>query len=301
MSYRRGAGIFIPTYNGAHRVRDLLQNLRQRTSASYPFEIVVCDDSGKQAHQESVRRICADHGARFIFNQRNRGVPASWNALVRSTDHEMAVLLNDDVLLAKDWLEYLAYAVMENPRAGSFSLNCLFIEAGDAAAILRGPDAQVVPLNVRYENGVLVRNQRYPEMPRQPDGSPGRVMCPAGCAFGFRRETYDRVGGFDERYFAFYEELDFGVACAHHGMPAFTLSVPQDNYHIWSATFASAPEINAGRVMSESRAKFLAKWSGILGRGFGDAPDIHPVLMGKIPKFPVRWLGVGKARREETL
>lgn len=301
MSFKQGAGIFIPTYNGAHRVRDLLQNVRQRTGTNVPYEIVVCDDSGKTEHQERVRRICADYGARFIFNPKNRGVAASWNALVRSTDHEVAVLLNDDVLVARDWLEYLVYAVVSNPKVGSFSINCLFIEAGDAAAIVRGPDAQVVPLNVRYRNGILVRNERFPEMPRQGDGVPGRVMCPAGCAFGFRREVYDRVGGFDERYFAFYEETDFGVSCAYHGMPAFTLPVPHDNYHIWSATFSSAPELPAGRIMAESKKKFVAKWSSTLGRGFQDAPDIHPILMNKIPLFPVKWLGAGKVPREETI
>jgi glycosyl transferase family 2 len=740
---RPGAMVGIPTYNGHRRVLDLLENLRQRTSPAVPHTIVVCDDSGKDAHRSQVREACLRYGATYIQNERNRGVAASWNALVRSTDHEMAVLLNDDVLVAKDWLEYLHYAVMENPRVGSVSLNCLFIEAKDAAEILKGPDARAVPLNVRYRDGVLIRNERYTEMPKQGDGAPGRVMCPSGCAFGFRREAYDRIGGFDERFFAFYEEsvpgqevvlirdatrgtrlvtmrelyeqyalpseegdraivrpvgleclsakigtgrdaafltvretevlsmertttstlitvknramgkietatrvegewapvtgivrhrrrnkilhvrqkagsvlvtenhsmvlqdgetfnvveprvfssetlpraqvvplaetrtavdlgaflvgwdqyrqdhrsmwylmrksngklsdalrspgvprwldllsrdgqefcwllgfhvaegsvsvtdnygalvislacnadrsllersaeiwrrvvgtrtyvvesvqkegprrgwkpnyklctghklvglmlmamcgkgahnkrvpdflydapeackeaflagyvagdglvveprssraesrsithvetvsrnlaaglaillaasgkrfslqyrakfrsyvlrtvnqfvghrdtkvveeigdesefvydievqgnhvfcagvgpvvihnTDFGVACAYHGMPAFTLPVPQDNYHIWSATFGSAPEINAARVMAESRAKFLAKWSATLGRGFGDAPDIHPVLMDKIPKFPVRWLGVGKAKREETL
>lgn len=286
----------IPTYNGWKRIEVLLENLRQRTF-DISHEIVVCDDSGRVDHRERVEAVCRNAGVRMIQNEKNRGVAASWNALVRSTDHEMAVLLNDDVLVAKDWLSYLTYAVMENPRIGSVSMNCLFIEARDAAEIVKGPDVQVVPLNVRYVNGVLIRNERFSEMPKQEDHQPGRVMCPAGCAFGFRRETYDAVGGFDERYFAFYEETDFGVACAVRGMPALTLTVPFDNYHIWSATFGSAPEIPASQIMNQSRAKFVEKWSSILGVKFQDAPDIHHLLMDKISPIAVRWFGVGKKAR----
>lgn len=115
-------------------------------------------------------------------------------------------------------------------------------------------------------------------------------MCPAGCAFGFRREMYDMVGGFDERYFCFYEETDLGCECSSRGFPAFTLAVPWDNYHIWSATFGSAPEKDWGKVMRESRAKFVEKWSARLGFKFNDAQDIHSRIMDVIPPMEIRWL-----------
>jgi GT2 family glycosyltransferase len=296
-----GAMVGIACYNGWKRVNELLQNLRQRTGDSIPYTIVVCDDSGKDSHRALVREACQRYGATYIQNEHNRGVPSTWNALVKSTDHEVAIILNDDVLLAKDWLEYLHYAIKENPNAGSFSLSCLFIEAGDTQEIIKSAESRVIPLNVRYVNGVLIRNERFREMPKEEDHQPGRVMCPAGCAFGFRRETWERVGGFDERYFAFYEETDFGVACSFRGFPAFTLPVPLENYHVWSATFASAPEIPAGQIMNASRAKFVEKWQAILGVPFQDAPEIHSLIMDKIPLLPIKWLGVGKVRKEGTL
>jgi GT2 family glycosyltransferase len=300
--YREGAAIGIPTYNGWHRVRWLLENLRQRTDQNgYPFAVYVVDDSGKEMHQSLVRDACREYGATFLYHPSNRGLPAAWNTLVRASDREMVVLLNDDVLMARDWLSYLSYAVMNNPKIGSASLNCRFITLEDVPEILKGPDAKVLPLNVRYENGVLIRNERFKEMPQQQDEWPGRVMCPAGCAFGFRRETYELVGGFDERYRCFYEETDFGVACAWRGKPTITLPVPHDNYHLWSATFASAPEINAGQIMNESREKFKAKWSQILGFQFNDAPDLHNPLMNKIPPTEVYWLDPWKRPRAETL
>lgn len=299
---RKGAVIGVATYNGHHRVRGLLENIRQRTDgASYPFQVVVCDDSGREDHRAKVREICRDYGATLVEHPVNRGLPAAWNSLARATDHEVIVLLNDDILLARDWLSYLSYAVLQNPKVGTVSLTCRFIAPEDAPEILKGPEAKVIPLNVRYVNGVLIRNERFSSMPKQEDDWAGKVMCPMGAAFAMRRETYDLIGGVDERYRCFYEDTDVGVSCAYRGLPSITIPVPHDNYHMWSATFASAPEVPAAQIMNDSRAKFVAKWSEILGVRFSDAPEIHNLLMDKIPPLQVRWLGVGKRERTETL
>lgn len=301
MDWNRGLSVGIPTYNGAHRVDALLRNIRQRTPKDLDYEIIVCDDSGKEEHRNRVQEITLKYGARFIFNEKNSGVASSWNRLTRFSIRECMVLLNDDVLLAQDALGFLSYAVMANPKIGSFGLNFRFITAGDVGAILAAPEGKIIPLNVRYVNGVLIRDERFTAMPAEEDNVPGRVMCPPGCGFGFRRETYEAVGGFDQRYFAFYEETDFGVSCAKMGLPACTLSIPGDSYHIWSATFGSAPEIPSGKIMAESRRKFVEKWSKILGVTFNDAPEIHNLLMDKIPPIEVRWLGQGRKERSATV
>jgi GT2 family glycosyltransferase len=292
----------IPVYNRGARLGDLLENLRQRTPKEIDHEIVVVDDSGRPAHQHVVSAACAKYGATYLAHDRNRGVAAGWNTISRfSGRSEFVVILNDDIFVANDWLSYMTYALEQNPKVGSFGMNCRFISKEDAREIVKGPDAKVIPLNVHWRGAELVRNERFKSMPPEEDGAPGKVMCPTGCFFGFRREVYDLVGGFDERYFAFYEETDFGVACAHKGYPSFSLGVPDHNYHMWSASFGSAPEIDAGGIMARSRAAFVAKWRGILGVQFNDAPEIHSLLMDKIPPFPVKWLGLGKVEKSEVL
>ena len=294
--------IGIPVYNRGAQLWQLLENLRQRTPDNIDHDIVVVDDSGRSAHRDVVMKACAKYAADFVPHEKNRGVAAGWNTIVREgRGSEFVVILNDDVLVANDWLSYMTYALANNPKVGSFGMNCRFIAKEDAAEIVKGPDAKVIPLNVHWRGSELIRNERFKAMPQDEDGAPGRVMCPTGCFFGFRREIYDLVGGFDERYFAFYEETDFGVACAYRGYPSFSLGVPDHNYHMWSASFGSAPEIDAGSIMSRSRAAFVKKWTEILGLPFSDAPEIHHLLMDKIPPIQVKWLGLGKIERSEAL
>jgi GT2 family glycosyltransferase len=281
--------IGIPTYNGWQRVANLLENMKQRTEQDIKHDIVICDDSGRPEHREKIRAICAQYGARFIFHQNNRGVPAAWNTLVKSSNSKYIILLNDDILVAKNWLRAPLHAIKENPSVGSFGLHCYFISPSDVQPLLAGPDAKIIPLNIRWDGPNLILNERFDSVPTSAGSVPGRTMCPTGCAFGFRREMWDKVGGFDERYRAFYEETDFGVACAEIGFPSVQLSCP-GNYHIWSQTFGSAPEINAGQVMADSKRKFLEKWRVRLGIEINDAPDIHPHLMDKIGPIEIKWI-----------
>src|SRR6185295_15837155 len=119
---------------------------------------------------------------------KNLGVAAGWNTISRfHNGSEFVVILNDDVFVANDWLTHMLYALENNPKVGSFGMNCRFIAKEDAAEIVKGPDAKVIPLNVRWRGAELVRHERFPSMPPDEDGAPGRVMRPTGCFFGFRR------------------------------------------------------------------------------------------------------------------
>ncbi len=68
---------------------------------------------------------------------------------------------------------------------------------------------------------------------------------------------------------------------------------------MWSASFGSAPEVPAGAIMARSRASFVQNWTELLGVKFSDAPEIHHLLMDKIPKIELKWLGLGKVERSE--
>ena len=92
----------------------------------------------------------------------------------------------------------------------------------------------------------------------------GSLLTSCGYAFAFRRKDYDAIGGFDERYFCFYEECDFGVAVRQRGFRCAMASHPLV-YHMGGATNSEPRHLVASERMAESRAKFLEKW--------GHSPD----------------------------
>lgn len=271
----------IPTYNGAHRVDWLLHSISMRTPKDADYQIVVCDDSGRAEHREKtcavVEKWKAHLPVQLIVNEKNFGLSSTWNRMVKSNNSEHCILINDDIIVAPYWLESIVYFLDNNPKAGSVSHFCYFITNEDVPKLLSSINSIVIPRDPYKKTQTEVYNDMLEY--------PGRVMAPAGCLFGFRREIYNEIGGFDEQFYAFYEEADFGTSLASHGYPTYALSWPK-NWHLWSATFGSAPEINAGAVMQKSREYYTRKWEG-----HHDGPNgTHVRFMSKIPFQNIKWM-----------
>lgn len=269
----------IPTYNGAQRVDWLLQSIFNNTDNKLINDlfckIVICDDSGSPSHQEKTLEVGKKHGVHVLVNKSNIGLPKTWNKLVSCWDSKNVILINDDIIVAPDWLETMVYFLNNNPHAGSVSHFCHFIALEDIQPLLKG---ETIKPRDPFTKAHIEFHDHFEQ--------PGRVMAPAGCFFGFSREKFNLVGGFDENYKVFYEESDFGTSLASHGFPSYVLCYPR-NYHIWSATFSSAPEIRASELMAQSRAYYIQKWNGHF-------EDTHPRYMSKIPFRKIRWLYKGK-------
>jgi GT2 family glycosyltransferase len=282
--------IAIPTYNGYMRLDWLLNSMWLKCSDEdkkilQDSKIVVCDDSGREEHRNKVRSVVHkwknDLPVDLIINEKNVGVPSSWNRLTKSCDSQYVIIINDDIIVSKDWLTNLVYFLDNNPMAGGVSPFCNVINEGDVPELLSSQDAVVKPRNPDTRNQTDDFDSTYSQV-----SLPQRCMAALGCLFGFRRDMYNMVGGFDGSYFAFCDESDFGTALAQHGYPSYVIGCPRC-WHIWSATFGTAPEINTSNVFANSKEYYTKKWNGFF-------EVTHPRMMSKIPFMKVKWICKGK-------
>lgn len=262
--------IGVPTYNGAARLGWLLKSLAMRTPEieSGEAEIVVVDD-GSPRREETRSVIRAWEGKlpiRYLEHDGNRGISAGWNTLSRATDAPVVALLNDDVIVPSGgWLRALSHVVEKSPGVGSVGANMHWFLSEDADALTRSPDS---------DRSVTPRDHEKRHAPERREmeactdvgggcklkGNPGRVMCPTGQMFAFRRSDFETVGGFDERMKSFYEESSFGTELAARGMITAILNWPFC-WHMWSATFRENPELDAGRRIAHSRSIYRERWA----------------------------------------
>ena len=268
----------IPTYNGAHRVDWLLKSISMRTGKNIEYKIVVCDDSGKKDHQEKTISLVDKWNSLLpivlIINNKNMGVAATWNILIRSQSSQYIILINDDIIVAKDWLENMVY-FLENNNIGAVGYDCAIINEEDMPGLVISIDATVKPRDyfTRAQIDNFDYNQNLP---------PLRCPISSGCFFGFNRDKYNLVGGFDENYYAFSEEFDFYTALVSRGYPNYYLRCP-NNWHVISATFKTAPEINANVISERSRLYYIKKWNG-------DHTVVESRYMSRIPFQRVKWI-----------
>lgn len=273
----------IPTYNGAEKLLPwCLEAIASRSGNRDQYELIVVDDSGRHEHRVRTKEIAERYGAKWLYHEHNKGIPAGWNALTRAASTPRIVLLNDDIVVVPNWIEAIAYFLENNDHAGTCGMHFNFLVESDVPTLVADPAA---PMPCRDPHTKAPKTFDH-----NPNGEPGVMMCPVGCCFGFNRDKFDLVGGFDECFTSFYEESDFSTALASRGMPSYGLPWPTLG-HIWSATFNSAPELNAGARMTASRARYVEKWGG-------DFSYTDPLFMARCTPKLTKWLGPDGQPRE---
>lgn len=248
-------GIGIPVYNDFILTDQLLKSIELYTDLKQ-VKIAVLDDGSTWDNRDALKKVCENHSVEFMFNGENSGVAKSWNRLVKHLNTEYVILLNNDIVVFSKWFEVLKYFLENNEKVGTVGLPTLNITRDDVFRLILDPNKRNVqilnPWTKERRQGIF----NLPEI-----RPPVRTMSPFGfgCCFGFSRKVYDLVMGFNETYYAFYEEVDFGISLYHQDHPSFILPSPHI-YHVWGATFQKNTQINAAKVMEESRQKFILKY-----------------------------------------
>lgn len=201
----------IINWNGLSDTLECLESLAQ---VSYPNLLVLVVDNGSQQDEsEAIQK--AFPAVTTLRTERNGGFTGGNNLGI---DHALAfkpdyvLLLNNDTVVAENFLEHLVDALETNPGAGM------------AAAKI--PRHNSAPDDIWYEGaeisfdeealrlGCLAWHGSYPE--RATATQPFETPIATACALLVRSEVLRRIGGqnkqyFDDRFFAYYEDVDLNL------------------------------------------------------------------------------------------
>lgn len=293
--------IGISVYNDSKYLDLLLQSIRWYTLLQEPYDIVVCDDGSRQPYLDEVRALCMKYGATLIEhvdgdgNPRNQGIPATWNHLTNSLDGkaEIVVLLNNDIIVPPQWLTVAVHFLdknKDNPHVGTCYWNPVNNVPYESMKSWLPALTHTFFDTFNVSNGQRRDfNSGGPMEVKIGDGQGlGRVMCPCGCCFAFRMDTYHLTTGFDERLTSFHEESDLGTQLAALGRASYGFAYPRP-LHTHGAAFADNPELQGDERMVASRALYRQKYQ---------VPDdvqdyfghVNARYMSKIPKTPLYYL-----------
>jgi glycosyltransferase involved in cell wall biosynthesis len=176
--------IVIPAYNEELLLGAAIVALRDAGGAlQEPFEIIVADDGSTDRTAEVARA----HGA-IVVSATRRHIGATRNAGARAASGDLLVFVDADTIVPRDVLLAAVAAMREGHAVG-----------GGAAARFDSNDPWWGPPILVFVSWLM------------------RVCgWAAGCFFFVRRDAFERVGGFDERYFA-SEEIHLSGALKKQG------------------------------------------------------------------------------------
>ncbi|MFY9550919.1 MAG: glycosyltransferase, partial [Thermoanaerobaculia bacterium] len=181
--------VVIGTYNRAHLLEGTLEALAsQEVPTSLKWDIVVVDNNSRDTTAQMVRAFSKTTATpvRYVFepqqglsHARNRGVKEARGSIIAFTD--------DDVLPAPDWIAQVAAAI---GRWNAQGVGGRILPRWDASPPLWLTE------NRHLLNGLAIMEfeaSRLLALPLEPQP---QVW---GANMAFRRELFDKIGGFDPR------------------------------------------------------------------------------------------------------
>lgn len=185
-------------------------------AASEPVEVVVVENASVGAAE--ARATAERHGARFLQLAENRGYGGGVNAGVELLgDVEFVLVSNPDTVLGAGSLDTLVARARSHPEAAA--LGPLVRDAGGAVY----PSARRLP-SLREGLGHALFVNLWPMNPwtrayRQAaaDIREREAGWLSGSCVLVRRDVFAELGGFDEAYFMYFEDVDLGARITRSG------------------------------------------------------------------------------------
>jgi len=197
--------VIIVNYNSGALLDRCLQSLLAQTFCA--DELVVVDNASTDAESQSF--LDAITTATVIRSETNLGYGGAINLAVRTIDTpDYIVCLNPDAFPEPDWLEAMVNAADSHPDYGSF-----------ASLMLREDDTSVVDGagDELHFTGIPWRRFHQQELHDSLQTEPVFSAC-AGAAL-YRTVLFNQLGGFDDVYFMYVEDIDLGFRLQLAGYP----------------------------------------------------------------------------------
>jgi len=213
--------IIIVNYN----VKEFLQNLIhsiEKATLNITKEIIVVDNASDDGSNEFIKNNFPQ--IKLIANNKNLGFGKANNLGLKETLGKFILLINPDTIVAEDTLEKMMEFFRKNPEAGLAGCKILNPDGTLQLACRRsfpGPWTSLTKVTglsslfpnskifARYNLTYLDENQSY-----EVDAISGSFMM-------MKREVYEKVGGFDEQFFMYGEDLDLCYRIQKAGFKVF--------------------------------------------------------------------------------
>ena len=213
--------VYIPNFNGAARLGGVLRALGEQTR---PVDVVLVDNGSGDDSVELARRQLPD--VEVVELGENLGFGRAINRAVAEVAGDPVILLNNDAVPEPRFVE----AVLEGLSEGVDAVAGVLLQERSPELIdSAGVVADATLMGFDYLHGE----------PAAAAASAAAPLGPTGGAALYRRRAFEAVGGFDERIFLYYEDLDLALRLAARGGRC-RLAPEARALHAYSASLGAA-------------------------------------------------------------
>lgn len=223
--------VIVVNFNGKEYLEECFDSLANQNFPRDRLEVIMVDNASQDGSVEFVRERFP--WIKIITNKQNTGYSRAVNQGARAGQGEYLAVLNNDTKADAGWLNNLLLPVLSQ---GDVACSCSKILSWDGRRIdFVGGSLSFYGHGFKINVGSADSKEFDRERP---------VLFPCGGAMLVDRKIFLDVGGFDEDYFAFFEDVDFGWRLWVLGYRVIFAprSVVYHRYHATTARFGYEKE-----------------------------------------------------------
>ncbi|MBM3320128.1 MAG: glycosyltransferase [Candidatus Eisenbacteria bacterium] len=251
--------IIFVSYNTRELLVEALRSLQTNPSA-YETEVLVVDNASTDGSADEIARLFPR--VRILANEKNLGYSKGVNEGIRASKGEFCLVLNPDIRARPGSLDRLLEYAIENP------------DVGVAGAKLLNPDGSLqyssrsfytwktilfrrTPLGKIFPNAGALREHLMLDWDHRTTRDVDWML---GACLLVRRSAVDDVGLMDERFFLYFEDVDWCYRMKAHGWRVvYVADAVMEHHHRRESARGLLTRQKASHVGSMFR--FFDKWS----------------------------------------
>jgi N-acetylglucosaminyl-diphospho-decaprenol L-rhamnosyltransferase len=279
--------VVVVNYNGGREVVDCVEALLRST---VPVDVVVVDNASSDGSDVDIARRFGS--VTVLRAGRNLGFAGGANLGARRATTPWIVFVTTDALVAPDAVEIMVRSLESHPGAGA------------VGPLVRNPDGSVQPSKRAFPT--LWQSALHGVLGLVWPGNPGTraytladAPLDAACVVGWvsgatmavRREAFEAVGGFDEAFFFFVEDVDLCKRLTDAGWQIW-FEPAAEVVHAWGGTWTRRPVrflwMHQRNLLRYATKHHTGAWTLAY-------PVIAAGLLLRFILLLIRWLVVGKS------
>ena len=242
------ATVVIPNLNGAGWLKDSIESIFAQTMQD--FELIVIDNASTDESKAIAQSYVGRSNYTLIENDTNTGFSYAVNQGIKRAKGQYVALFNNDAFAEPDWLENLIAAAEKDKRI--FAVSSLMIRHFERDLADDAGD-YVTLLGFACKRGDGMKASRYTK--------PCRVFSACGGAALYRKSILDKIGLFDETFFAYFEDVDISWRANSLGYKNVYCPTAKC-YHICGAT-TGAVRYNPFKSIQSGRNSILLPYKNM--------------------------------------
>lgn len=261
-------------------------------------EVIVVDNASNDGSRDAIRKEFP--GVKIIENRRNLGFSAANNIGLENATGSYAVLLNSDTELRPDGLKLMREFMDAHQEAGAAGPRLVYDDGTTQPSADSAPNLLTEFLHLfgfrRLIPGESVRRAAAPVLSKVSGKTvgtyfetysgilePREVDCVSGACIIARAGIVKQVGGLDDKFFMYMEDMDWCVRIKETGAKVYYVPEVEVVHHVGMSGEPDAE--TAEKILVERYKSRLYYFRKHRGRG---ALFVERVMMAKA--FAIRWL-----------